>query len=98
MACLDSARLQAMLDGSLPPEQQAELSRHLDACTACQRALESLAGPRPPAVATLGRAAAGYGPALQRVLERLEAAEPPAAATEPGTALTLAFLQPSPAP
>src|SRR5262249_61982546 len=41
--CPDAVRLQDLLDGMLPDDEQAELTRHLDQCTNCQQRLESLA-------------------------------------------------------
>ncbi len=37
-------RLRQLLTGALDPDEQAELTRHLDSCDHCQRALEDLAG------------------------------------------------------
>ena len=42
-SCPDSTRLQRLLDGSLPEEQQAELTSHLDSCEGCQQSLDELA-------------------------------------------------------
>lgn len=33
--------LMSYVDGELPPEQRAEFDRHLDACAACRRYLDS---------------------------------------------------------
>ena len=43
ISCPDSTRLQRLLDGSLPEEQQAELTSHLDSCEGCQQSLDELA-------------------------------------------------------
>ena len=41
--CPDRERLRDLLDGALPDEEQADLTRHLDSCTSCQQQLEGLA-------------------------------------------------------
>jgi WD40 repeat protein len=41
--CPDRERLRDLLDGALPDEEQADLTRHLDDCTGCQQELESMA-------------------------------------------------------
>ena len=40
--CAEPARLRRLLEGSLPEEEQVELSRHLEGCAGCQLALERL--------------------------------------------------------
>ncbi|HKI31480.1 MAG TPA: protein kinase [Gemmataceae bacterium] len=42
-SCPDPAQLLRLLDGELPQAEQAELTRHLDGCPGCQRAVEDLA-------------------------------------------------------
>src|SRR5262249_45676749 len=42
-SCLDRARLRDLLDGTLPDDEQAEFTRHLDTCASCQQKLEALA-------------------------------------------------------
>ena len=43
------ARLESLLQGSLPPPEQSALTEHVGDCTACQQALDGLAaGPRSP--------------------------------------------------
>src|SRR4051812_10373487 len=47
-SCPDRSRLCDLLDGSLPDDEQAALTEHLDGCTSCQQDLEGLAaGPLP---------------------------------------------------
>jgi WD40 repeat protein len=41
--CPDRDRLRDLLDGALPDEEQADLTRHLDDCAGCQQELEGLA-------------------------------------------------------
>jgi serine/threonine protein kinase len=41
--CDESAHLQELLDGALPPDRQVALTSHLDTCAACQQTLEGLA-------------------------------------------------------
>lgn len=41
--CPDSKRLRALLEDHLPPDEQAELSGHLEICAPCQAAIERLA-------------------------------------------------------
>jgi serine/threonine protein kinase len=42
--CPEPARLQQLLEGDLPSNQQVELTSHLDTCSNCQKTLENLAG------------------------------------------------------
>src|SRR5215469_6289705 len=42
-SCSDRERLRDLLDGALPDEEQADLTRHLDDCTSCQQGREGLA-------------------------------------------------------
>src|SRR5262249_61256718 len=43
--CPDDGRLRGLLDGTPPPEEQAELTAHLDDCAGCQtRLVEQAAG------------------------------------------------------
>lgn len=72
-------RLDEWLDGELPPDTSAELTRHLDGCPACQR--EAAARRRlgeslfAPASAEDPRAEAAFA---RRVMARIEAEEVPA--------------------
>jgi len=43
ITCPEAGRLQDLLDGNLPDEQQAGLNSHLESCRKCQERLESLA-------------------------------------------------------
>jgi WD40 repeat protein/serine/threonine protein kinase len=43
LPCPDPSRLARLLDGELSQSEQDELTRHLDACPRCQRAVEELA-------------------------------------------------------
>ncbi len=43
-SCGDPARLRALLEDDLGPEEQAELTEHLDACESCRELLDRLAG------------------------------------------------------
>src|SRR5439155_14632590 len=66
-------KLRGLLDGTLPPDEQARLSSHLEACETCQRAIESLVAGKESwsgAAQQLGQAAAGREAALERVMER----------------------------
>jgi serine/threonine protein kinase len=67
-------RLRQLLAGSLPAEEQAELTAHLDGCAGCQQGLERLAGASPcllSAATQLLRTAAPEEPPLRRVLDDL---------------------------
>src|SRR5215471_16921850 len=72
--CPDAVRLQDLLDGMLPDNEQAELTRHLDLCTRCQQQLETLAlGGQPwSGVARFERWRAQPEPALGRVIAELK--------------------------
>lgn len=52
--CPDPKRLQGLLQGNLPPAEQAALTEHVGECTACQQALDRLAAG--PSADVLGRA------------------------------------------
>lgn len=41
-SCPDSAELKALLDGTVPTDEQAELNSHLESCSHCQQSLEAL--------------------------------------------------------
>ena len=43
IACPDLHRLQEMLAGSLPEQEQSALTSHLDTCATCRQTLEDLA-------------------------------------------------------
>jgi eukaryotic-like serine/threonine-protein kinase len=49
--CPDPQRLRSLVDGALPPEEQATLTHHLDECEACRQRLDELAGETDPWVA-----------------------------------------------
>src|SRR5262245_42126968 len=70
--CPDRARLRDLLHGALPDEEQADLTRHLDACAGCQQELEELAGGTDP---WLG--AGEYAAALRAARARAGAARGP---------------------
>jgi WD40 repeat protein len=92
-ACPSAERLRQHLAGALPGSEEAEVVAHLDACPACQRALEGLAaGDSVRAAARLEGEAAPPGPALRPVLQGLGARDSagPTAAED----LPLDFLRP----
>ena len=69
----DTGRLQAHLDGELSPDEARELSRHLESCPECRKALadlESLARDTVRALAVLGPQATDLDTALQEVRRR----------------------------
>ena len=43
ISCPDATRWQALLEGVIPEEEQADLNNHLETCAACQQTLERLA-------------------------------------------------------
>jgi anti-sigma factor RsiW len=80
-SCPDSAQLLRLIDGELPQAEQAELTRHLDGCPRCQRAVEELAsGGRSwsEMAAHLGAEQPGgdYEPALSRAVRELAGGDP----------------------
>lgn len=52
--CPDPKRLEGLLQGSLTPAEQSELTEHVGECSICQQALDQLAAG--PSVAVLGQA------------------------------------------
>jgi WD40 repeat protein/anti-sigma factor RsiW len=99
-SCPDPARWKALLDGSLPEEEQAVLNGHLQTCARCQQTLESLAAGTEVwsgAARHLGQEPQADEAALQRVVAELEAeGVPPSPRTEPSPSedLSLEFLDP----
>lgn len=94
--CPDAARLQALLDGTLPEDMHAALAAHLESCTTCQHQLELLAG---------GTVALPQGqspperrsPALEQAMHRLKSETPEATQTVAEThdgPLSFNFLKP----
>lgn len=100
-SCPTAEQLQALLDESLPPDQQAFLQNHLDGCAACQHVLETLvAGSESwdAAVGHLrGESPAPIEPVLSEAVRRIKeddfADRPTTGPTRP-----LDFLQPSDQP
>jgi serine/threonine-protein kinase len=100
--CPDPPRLHQLLDGGLPVDEQAELTRHLDTCAACRQTMERLAGPGNSWAGLarhLGEQAAPE-PALRQVMEAMKGQSGGAATrAEPGGAESgLDFLEPSDRP
>jgi serine/threonine protein kinase len=74
-SCLDRARLRDLLDGLLPDDEQAELTRHPDTCSSCQQKLEALAageGSWPGTTPWLGHEPAGLESALRQAMSVLK--------------------------
>ena len=75
-ACPDPDRLRALADDTLPAEDLAALSEHLDGCARCRLALDRLMADHPSWSALSGPAPPGtdvLGPAFLRAVERLQA-------------------------
>jgi eukaryotic-like serine/threonine-protein kinase len=73
-SCPPADRLRQLLQG-LPPPDQAELIAHLDHCSACQRALEELAGVNPALLSAANSLQRTFHPPeapLRRLLADLE--------------------------
>src|SRR5207302_1616932 len=51
--CPDPRRLQDLVDATLTPDEQQELSRHLDSCESCRRKLEVFVGGAEPWLAAV---------------------------------------------
>ncbi len=99
-ACPDRSQFESMLDGTLPPDDQTQVSLHLERCPACQTRFEELA--RVGKWLPSGEIRADDRPetALLQVMERLAGEGPDAArgATSPGEEPYLPFLTPSDSP
>jgi eukaryotic-like serine/threonine-protein kinase len=101
-ACPQETRLRDLLDESLSPQEQTELTAHLEDCPACRRRLEGLAAGSESWVAArgLGRGPAPdtAAPGLRRAVESL-AGQPSPVETQaedtPTPPETLAFLSPA---
>src|SRR5437588_2777250 len=72
--CDESAHLQELLDGALPPDRQVALTSHLDTCAACQQTLEGLASGAASwsSPAGLPKENDSPEPALQRLMSELK--------------------------
>jgi serine/threonine-protein kinase len=94
VTCPDPDRLQKLLDGSLSPADQSELSGHLDTCVNCQHTLEELAtgtAPWADRARLLNRPQAPEA-ALEQAMERLRETS---AGSRGNQETDLAFLEPS---
>jgi serine/threonine protein kinase len=99
-SCPDNARLRQLLDGVLPPDEQADLQNHLETCEPCLRRLEGLVAGHESwsdAARHLSQETPAPGPGLQEAVaalaggaERLETQDEPA-----GPEMKLDFLSPS---
>jgi WD40 repeat protein len=109
-SCPDSAQLLRLLDGELPQAEQAALTRHLDGCARCQRAVEELASGGRSWSETATHLSAEqpggeYEPALCRAVKELAGGGPDPTRADPTTADApvagddgLSFLAPSDKP
>src|SRR5262245_17880075 len=84
--CPSRGELQRLISGSLPPDRQQFLERHLETCGHCRRRIETLADVRSvvPNRPGPGRGQSPESPALKRAMEQLQADPDPEAAV--GTA------------
>jgi len=95
--CPEDDYLKALIDESLPREQEAALAGHLEGCAACRRRLEELAAGSQSWDTTLliGTAATPQEPALGRLVATLEDATPDTPDNSPSMSSTeLSFLAP----
>jgi tricorn protease-like protein len=99
--CPDHARLEKLLDSSLPEDEQAELIGHLDGCSCCQHSLEELASGGSPCAQMVREAEAGRPPSQSHfwnVMKNLQGSvEATSAQAASGTSeeISLDFLQPA---
>jgi WD40 repeat protein len=100
--CPSKERWQDHLNASLPADQDAVLTEHLDSCASCRKTLETLAGGSDSLLAVArqaGDATDASSPALKEIVAQFQApsektqAEPSGAKDE-----SLAFLTPSEKP
>jgi serine/threonine protein kinase/formylglycine-generating enzyme required for sulfatase activity len=85
-SCPDAAKLADLLQGSLPEGERAGLWEHLEACAACQAAIEPLVEGNASLEALsrdLKEATESGGAALDEALDRLKSQEPPDVADGP---------------
>ena len=97
-ACPPPSRLESMLDGTLPPDDQTLVSLHLERCPECQTKFEELASAALSLPDGESQAGGRQESALIQVMERLVGEGPNAAARgEPphGEEPYLPFLNPS---
>ncbi len=99
-ACPDAATLRALLDGTLPEDQQAATQAHVDRCPTCEAALRQMTAGGESWIGMAEKLKGGSedDPKLAAALERLKAddgsgAESSEPAAEPQR--TLDFLQPA---
>lgn len=96
--CPQPTRLQELLQGKLPHEEQAEVTRHLDTCSDCQNTLEQLAvGGQAPAPLEHLRQPSAAETALRRAMAQLKgdvSEAPTQTGPTTGRASELDFLAP----
>jgi serine/threonine protein kinase len=98
-ACPDRDRLQALLDATLPQDEQGDLSRHLESCPICQQTLEGLVAGKDSWIGLANKLGSQTpaGPELKDVLAQAKAEGETQAESVAGH-LDLSFLQPSDKP
>jgi serine/threonine protein kinase/tetratricopeptide (TPR) repeat protein len=99
--CPDQSRLESMLEGTLPPDDQTVVSLHLERCPMCQRKFEELADAGRLLPETELRGQGDAESALMQVMQKLANEGPEAAAqrdTTPNDEPSLPFLAPSESP
>jgi WD40 repeat protein len=85
-SCCGTARLQQMLEGTLPPDEQATVVEHLENCLACQTKYEELSASM-RLIPEAGEKSPGPGEtALHEVMEWLEGGRPVTASEGPASA------------
>ena len=97
-SCREAARLQRMLEGTLPPDEQTTVAEHLEKCPACQMKYEELSASTRLVPEGSGKPPGPGETALHEVMERLAGERPPAASEGPASAaeeISLSFLSPS---
>jgi uncharacterized protein (TIGR03067 family) len=97
--CPSKERWQEHLNASLPADQDAVLTEHLDSCASCRKTLETLAGGTDSLLDVArqaGEATDASSPALKEIVAQFQAPSEPTQA-EPSGAKdeSLAFLTPS---
>lgn len=97
IGCPDLHRLQEMLAGTLPEQEQSALTSHLDTCATCRQTLEDLATDGESwsdMMSRLKNKSAAIEPALEQAMVQIKAADLGTKEATPSDSKDLDFLSP----
>src|ERR1043166_1713886 len=97
IACPDLNRLQEMLAGTLPEQEQSALTSHLDTCATCRQTLEDLATDGQSwsdMISRLKNKSPPIEPALEQAIVQIKASDLAIKGATPSDSKDLDFLSP----